>query len=56
MNKIISIHHKIYIFRGRQIMLDSDRFPDDFMFQLSEDEFQIFKVTICDLKFREKGE
>ena len=62
MNELtISMHHKIYTLRGKQIMLDNDlaelyevstkrlneqvkrnleRFPDDFMFQLSETEYE----------------
>jgi len=60
----IPIHHKIYMLRGKQIMLDKDlaelyqvetkrlneqvkrnseRFPDDFMFQLSEEEYENLK-------------
>ena len=58
---IIPIHSKIYIIRGKQVMLDrdlaelyqvenralnqavkrnSDRFPDDFMFQLTKEEYE----------------
>lgn len=60
----VSIEHLIYVFRGRQVMLDRDlamlyrvetgqlnrqvkrnieRFPSDFMFQLSKDEMEILK-------------
>ena len=28
-----------------------ERFPPDFMFPLSDDEFRDFEITICDLKF-----
>ncbi len=56
-----TIEHKIYLFRGQKVMLDSDlaelygvttkrlneqvrrnadRFPEDFMFQLSPDEYE----------------
>lgn len=62
--KQVSIEHLIYVFRGRQVMLDRDlamlyrvetgqlnrqvkrnieRFPSDFMFQLSKDEMEILK-------------
>jgi len=32
-----------------------DRFPADFMFQLTREEGRTFKVTICDLKNRERS-
>lgn len=58
------IEHKIYIFRGKKTMVDSDlaelygvktkdlnktvarnkdRFPEDFMFQLNKEEFEILR-------------
>ena len=61
------IEHKIYIFRGKKTMIDSDlaelygvrtknlnkavernsdRFPEDFMFQLSKEEFEILRFQI----------
>ncbi len=61
---IIPIRSKIYIIRGKQVMIDrdlaelyqvenralnqavkrnSDRFPDDFMFQLTKEEFKNWK-------------
>jgi hypothetical protein len=61
MNEIINIENKIYIIRGKRVMLDFDlakvfsvetrtfnqavkrnlnRFPDDFMFQLTKSEFE----------------
>ena len=61
---IIPIRSKIYIIRGRQVMIDrdlaelyqvenralnqavkrnSDRFPDDFMFQLTKEEYENLK-------------
>ena len=62
--KQVSIEHLIYVFRGKQVMLDKDiamlysvetkrlneqvrrnieRFPEDFMFQLTQNEFEILK-------------
>lgn len=59
-----TVHNKIYIIRGKQIMLDrdlaelykvetkrlneqvkrnSERFPEDFMFQLTKEELEIWK-------------
>jgi len=74
--KLTQIQKRIYIIRGKRVMLDSDlaflyevevkqlnqavkrnvkRFPDDFMFRLTKDEFTEV-VTNCDhlqnLKFR----
>ena len=68
MNELITpIRSKIYIIRGKQVMLDrdlaelyqvenralnqavkrnSDRFPDDFMFQLTKEEFENWKSQI----------
>jgi len=64
---IIPIRSKIYVIRGRQVMIDrdlaelyqvenrtlnqsvkrnNDRFPDDFMFQLSKKEFENWKSQI----------
>ena len=64
---IIPIRSKIYIMRGKQVMLDrdlaelyqvenralnqavkrnNDRFPDDFMFQLTKEEFENWKSQI----------
>ena len=64
---IIPIRSKIYIIRGKQVMIDrdlaelyqvenralnqavkrnSDRFPDDFMFQLTKEEFENWKSQI----------
>ena len=64
---IIPIRSKIYIIRGKQVMLDrdlaelyqvenralnqavkrnSDRFPNDFMFQLTKEEFENWKSQI----------
>ena len=63
----VSIEHLIYVFRGKQVMLDRDlsmlyhvetgqlnrqvkrnieRFPSDFMFQLSKEEVEILKCQI----------
>ncbi len=41
----------IYIIRGRKVLMDSDlsalgRFPDDFMFQLTEEEFNSLRYQI----------
>ncbi len=62
------IHSKIYIIRGKQVMLDrdlaelyevdtrrlneqvkrnSDRFPDDFMFQLTKEELENWMSQIA---------
>jgi len=62
---------KIYMIRGRKIMLDRDlaelyevetrvlnqavnrnleRFPEEFMFQLTSEEFEILKSQKCDIK------
>ncbi len=68
MNELIMpIRSKIYIIRGKQVMLDrdlaelyqvenralnqavkrnSERFPDDFMFQLTKEEFENWKSQI----------
>ena len=68
MNELIMpIRSKIYIIRGKQVMIDrdlaelyqvenralnqavkrnSDRFPDDFMFQLTKEEFENWKSQI----------
>ena len=68
MNELITpIRSKIYIIRGKQVMIDrdlgelyqvenralnqavkrnSDRFPDDFMFQLTKEEFENLKSQI----------
>ncbi len=68
MNELITpIRSKIYIIRGKQVMIDrdlgelyqvenralnqavkrnSDRFPDDFMFQLTKEEFENWKSQI----------
>jgi ORF6N domain-containing protein len=66
-----TIEKRIFVIRGRQVMLDEDlaelygvetralvqqvrrnekRFPADFMFQLSDDEFSHLEITICDVK------
>jgi len=75
-NKLIQIQKRIFLIRGKRVMLDSDlavlyeveakrlneavkrnirRFPDDFMFRLTKEEFSEV-VAICDhlqnLKFR----
>jgi len=75
-DKLTQIQERIYIIRGKRVMLDSDlaylyevevkklnqavkrnseRFPDDFMFQLTKEEFTEV-VTNCDhlqnLKYR----
>jgi len=75
-SKLTQIQKRIYVIRGKRVMLDSDlaflyevevkqlnqavkrnvkRFPDDFMFRLTKDEFTKV-VTNCDhlqnLKFR----
>ena len=65
---IIPIRSKIYIIRGKQVMLDrdlaelyqvdtrrlneqvkrnSDRFPDDFMFQLTKEELENWMSQIA---------
>ena len=65
---IIPIRRKIYIIRGKQVMIDidlaelyqvelkrlneqvkrnSERFPDDFMFQLSKEEYENLKSQIA---------
>ena len=35
---------------NQAVKRNSDRFPSDFMFQLTTEEVQIFKITICDLR------
>jgi hypothetical protein len=57
---ITSIHTKIYILHGKQIMLDFDlsehypveikRFPDDFMFQLNEEEYESLRSQFSTLE------
>jgi len=72
----IPIHHRIYMLRGKQIMLDSDlaalyhvttkvfnqavkrnseRFPNDFMFQLTEDEDQNLRSQIVTSSLEQHG-
>jgi len=72
MNELtITIHHKIYTLRSKQIMLDSDlaelyevetkvfnqavkrnseRFPEDFMFQLTEKEYESLRSQFVTLE------
>ncbi|MCK5852305.1 ORF6N domain-containing protein [bacterium] len=66
MDEIVNIEDKIYIIRGKRVMLDSDlarlygvttkrlneqmkrnreRFPEDFIFQLSKDEISTLQVS-----------
>lgn len=43
-NKVVPIQQVeslIYLIRGQKVMVDSDRFPEDFMFRLSEQETEI---------------
>ncbi len=35
---------------NEQVKRNKDRFPSDFMFQLTKEEFKKFEVAICDLK------
>ena len=72
----IPIHHRIYMLRGKQIMLDSDlaalyhvttkafnqavkrnseRFPSDFMFQLTENEDQNLRSQIVTSSSEQHG-
>jgi hypothetical protein len=46
----IPIHHKIYTLRGKQIMLD-----EDFMFQLSEKEYENLMSQIATSSFNVMG-
>lgn len=36
----------------QQVRRNEKRFPADFMFQLSAEEFGNFEITICDVKWR----
>lgn len=44
MNELQLIQSKIYQIRGQKVMLD--RFPEDFMFQLTNEETQNWKSQI----------
>ena len=35
---------------NQAVKRNRDRFPDDFMFQLTREEASAFKITICDLR------